>query len=540
MISLKYSKIQKCAYFILLCFFLLVIISQIVYLFINPNPKELREMSLVKYALDFSKGINPYSLDVLNDKLPHNMGCYGFIVPLICSPFVALARDQYALLICELLTAIMIIISSCITYRILKMYEILSFWSLIGAIFVFLLQLLCGGLSEVYITAFPGQWGVSASLILMYLIVRDDTKGIVRPVIYSLGVVLLFYIKQYFVFVSIPIFFYILLRNKKEAIRFGIIGLILGIGSVLVVKFCFPLYFPLSIARASIDSVMKPYSYAVDQILFLITYKRLLPVVLGMLLAFAMGLYKFINNAKSTMKRQYINVPYELLCIVFLLLPTMYLARNAGQTNEYILQLWMPYICIYGVRCIHYLNKSIGNGKISLVILTVLFSSSLICSTSSLFLCFKNPMSQDEFRTVENWNRAYEILETYSASSNILVSPHLSYYVVCKGLYTDDYGQGEYMTAEAIEELNANKLYSKLFPELEKLLNISVLYNEQVNSCVGNGFYDVVAVKEGSGPHTTDNMNLGKMYDEVEVIDLKTGDQVYKTHFYVRKNLYEK
>ena len=80
-------------------------ISQIVYCIIDRNPKELREMAVVKYAIDFSEDINPYALSMIRD-LPTNSGCYGFMFPMVVSPILKLFAHENAIVVMEALTVV--------------------------------------------------------------------------------------------------------------------------------------------------------------------------------------------------------------------------------------------------------------------------------------------------------------------------------------------------------------------------------------------------------------------------------------------------
>ena len=58
---------------------IMVFASNFYFIFAMPYQKSYREMTMIKYAVDFSRGINPYSAALLKAELPFNSGCYAFL-----------------------------------------------------------------------------------------------------------------------------------------------------------------------------------------------------------------------------------------------------------------------------------------------------------------------------------------------------------------------------------------------------------------------------------------------------------------------------
>ena len=126
--------------------------SQLYFCVKNNNPKDMREISLVKYTIDFSNGINPYAVKLLESQYPFNAGCYGFAVPLILSPLLKIFGGIDVLIFLEAITTLVSFLSGVIIYKILekKCSKIIASF---GMLVMYFLQLLSSGLNTVF---FPG------------------------------------------------------------------------------------------------------------------------------------------------------------------------------------------------------------------------------------------------------------------------------------------------------------------------------------------------------------------------------------------------
>ena len=99
-------------------------------------PRELREMNMVVFAKAFSGGRNLYMPDVLNAEIPTATNLYGFLAPLIISPFIAMTAGigVSALRMSEILTIVIECIGIYFAYAALHERTENAPYSLIGAI----------------------------------------------------------------------------------------------------------------------------------------------------------------------------------------------------------------------------------------------------------------------------------------------------------------------------------------------------------------------------------------------------------------------
>ncbi len=227
-----------------------------------------------------------------------------------------------------------------------------------------------------------------------------------------------------------------------------------------------------------------------------------------------------------------------MLAIIILFLPTMYLSRNVGQRREYLQQLWMPYAIIMGIMAMQKIISLSKEGSRVLRITLASFITIVVCQSgfASLNAILRNFTADYIIESNERWQSAYEILDTYAPTGKIIVPPQLSAYCLNKNIYTDDYGQAEYMLSHALNKYNKNSLYTKLFPYLGDMFNVNICYNERVQKLIDEGEYDVIALNEKYGNHNINNTQISDKYYELTSIDLQTGPQTWTTHFYVKKD----
>lgn len=193
----------------------LVIVFQKGYAILAYNtPKEIREMNTVVFAYHFAQGDNLYAASVMDNEIPAATSVYGILVPLILAPFLRIFSftPLNALQICEAVTLCVEIIGAFFFYRLLYQKTSHRLLSVIGMILFYY----CYWRVDAFGGAFPDQWGLTLSVILMWAICQDESREQYRPGLYAAMIIALFYIKQYFVFTVIGLCIYTFIRSKKK------------------------------------------------------------------------------------------------------------------------------------------------------------------------------------------------------------------------------------------------------------------------------------------------------------------------------------
>lgn len=497
------------------------------------TPKELREMNTVIIAYQFSHAENPYSFSVLKNEIPAPTSIYGLLAPLLMSPFIHLLSLIHLnpLQVCELLTLVVEIIGTVFFYRLLYRKTENHLLSITGTILFYA----CYWRYSAFGGAFPDQWGLTMSIILMDLLYTDETKQHYRPFVYAVWLTLLFYIKQYFILVMIGLWIYLFIYSKKDLKRLIIYSALAGCISVALIYALFPLYFSEVFPIAQGQTLTGNSYYSLIQILKLSSYYG--PVVLFAVIG-------ILWKAHDMIKHRHIKgiLTYELCQIIFIFPPLFHIAENEGTNYTYYLQLWYPYIILFGIISISELTHFFVNQNDRLYPASNKFSISIICIFLICILTACSvikilPSFQCTLMTKEDlkaWDNAYDILHRYSADGEILVSMLLSEYCLENHIATSNYGQAEYNNTKNLENYRCNKLWRNvfLFSPTEELLQKNISYNHTVKDNLYNQTYSCIAIVYPGEYHLSDDDFINAGYHIIASENLVTGNQRWCTVFY--------
>lgn len=153
----------------------------------------------------------------------------------------------------------------------------------------------------------------------------------------------------------------------------------------------------------------------------------------------------------------------------------------------YYLQLWYPYIILYGVYFAAVFSKSAYRKLTDIMwgakkILTEISFGAIcllcICSLVRVLPSYRCQLLSQKQR--QSWRHAYDILDSCSEEGEILVSMLLSNYCIERGIATSNYGQAEYNNLQNLENYKSSKLWRNLFlfDHTEAVLQKNIAYNQ--------------------------------------------------------------
>lgn len=538
------SIIRKFLYCILLIAFLSVVIQKGYTIIAYNTPKELREMNTVVFAYNFAYGNNLYAVSALDNEIPVATSMYGFLVPLVLSPFIRLLSftGLNPLQICELLTLIIELVGAAFFYRIVHRKTGSHLLSAAGM----LLFYSCYWRYSFFAGAFPDQWGLTLSIVLMDILHFDEKKHRYHPDVYAFVLVLLFYIKQYFVCATIGFCVYLFIYSKKDLIKIMFYGIGFGIISVFLVYSIFPLYFSEAFPIGQGQALTIDWGYSLMQIKRLSIHYGCIMIffVVGILLNF----YTVI-----TKKRIIGEVSFELCQIIFILPLLAYLARNQGTIYTYYLQLWYPYIILYSIVSIPVIAKYIARipKKNCRIVFTMLSCILVTLAVGNIMLSdssFSEVMTPSALPTLrcnlmteeqrEAWNRAFKILKEegeHAAEGEVLVSMHLTEYCLENHIETSNYGQAEFNDVSNLQNFRDSSLWQNifLFKYAEEIVQKNIAYNEKIRDNIYNHKYRCIASVYAKEFGLTDEDFVDAGYRVLVKEELMTGKQCWNTTFYV-------
>lgn len=236
-------------------------------------------------------------------------------------------------------------------------------------------------------------------------------------------------------------------------------------------------------------------------------------------------------------------ITYEFCQIIFILLPLFIIAENQGTNYTYYLQLWYPYIILYGIASASDALKHLRQKYESPVCIDEpktflpMICSILICLLVVLSLIKVLPSYHSEFMTQEQqaaWNNAYNVLDHYSSDGEILVSMLLSDYCLERGIPTSNYGQAEYNNINNLESYKNNKLWRNifLFDHTGQLLQQNISYNQTVRDKVYSQSYRCIALVYAREYHLTEDDFANAGYHIAAAEELMSGTHCWHTVFY--------
>ena len=402
--------------------------------------------------------------------------------------------------------------------------------------------------------------------LLAFLITRDTVKNVYHPFLYAVIVILAFYSKQYFLLLGPCLFVYLLFRSLRDAVKLAIYGLAIGFGSLFFIDRVFPLYLPLVLVRANIDSNMHGILYILKQIATVVAIKYPDVAVLSLSALFIVVpalCAKYREQCGTAVQKTWVLckcLSYEEVCLLVSVLPVTYISRNHGQFCEYYEQLMVPYAIIWGCAVMDRVMKgshsdekgkqflqadqsgicdmkgshSEKTGKAVRILMIAAAACGVFLTLSRIPAVY---FRTDIAAAKQTWTDTIDIIEENAPNRRIITSPLLANYCLVNDIYTDDYGQAQYNSDRAMKILDESPVYNKYFPEMAEIIEMTLKYRQEVQKQLDAGYYEVVALSsDGRGSLNYDNMRIDEnLYKSYGVKRLAVGTSSYYIKIYVRK-----
>ncbi len=512
--------------------FAAIVLQKGIVIFAYGTLQEVREMNAVVFADCFAHGNNLYAVSNLDNSIPVPTSMYGFLVPLIMAPFIRLLSftGLNSLQICELVTLAVEITGALFFYRLLYRRTSQRLSAAVGMVFFYYCYYRYNGFGG----AFPDQWGLSLSVILMNMLYEDKARNTYRPGLYAAVIIALFYIKQYFVFAVFGLCVYLFFYSKEAFKKLLLYGIGEGVISVLLIYWIFPLYFsealPIGQGQTSASNIL----FSIGQMKVL--NKVYMGVIVFGILYLFITLYRMIK--KEGQKKE---ISYELCQLVCILPFTIYIAQNEGANHIYYLQLWYPYViacCITAMGAVIDMIKTWQSLKIRLFCY-ILCCASVLFSLDQMLRVF--PFFQCYVMTKEDkaaWERSYQVLEKYAGKGQILVPMLLSNYCLENGIATSDYGQAQYNSPDNLENYKTSRLWPHLFlvKYAEPILEKNIYYNTvTIKEAVSNQEYSCIALTSLGDYWLAQGEVVDAGYRILQTESLPSGKQRWEVTFYIKE-----
>ena len=511
-------------------------------------PNEYREPAGFDLTLSIINGKNPYSLSVLDEKIPGCVYQYGPLFSLIVAvlhfilPFVDLFVLHYAFaLLCMLAAAVL---AAIIAYENTETY--------LPAACVFLFTLACTWRYG-YINAVPDTLGIAILMLIFFVETRKSIKG--REYIEALLAVSLLYTKQYFIIIAGSLFFYKLITDIRACIRLSVSGLLMLILSVILVDRTCPLYFTYTLLivhgvsgqstpgteplfsgagiLASLTSqtvipeaagdALPPTGMAFE----IRQLKSLISIFVFVFAGMAIGVARaFIEKTPRFDKSRFF-VIHSAVAFAALI----YLGQNDGAWLSYYLQLLMPSVIIYAFISMEKNVMEEGMPKhfrwaymIGLIIM-VMYTTGRMDS--------RLPYYEKSAEAKDTWKKAYEYCDAYASRGEVLYRAPLGMNALSSGRYLYDNGHEMAIHQAFLDEYEATRFYQRLFPYAGRLMRQHLSYRREMRRKVFAGDYSLVMTTETDGELVKISDLEAAGYIKTDTVSLDMGWGVYDVDFWV-------
>ena len=516
-------------------------------------PNEYREAANVLLTNAFREGNNPYALSSLSGEQPGMIYLYGPLYSiLVCAlsfliPCGIVTIHYVATLIFMFLSAFL---GSRIVWERSK--------SVLPALLAFLFMFNCHWRYN-YVNAVPDSMALCLMVLMLFILSRDSLKHKFLPL--SILTLAIFFTKQYFLLIAGTVFIYLFLFDSaKEAFKYCITTGILFIAAGIAIQAACPLFWTYNFYMAKgpgsgiAHNVTKngikvsSESYNFQQVmsiggLFLMLF---ITETGGCLMAFLEPLIKKIRLPERL--RLFLRLPepnpYErlfrltktdILMLIHLgvsgLCLTFYLGKNGGAWLSYYLELFIPALIIGSMLMLEKGIKATAEpifwkrtAYAAYLMVLILFTLSRTDTRLQ-----KNPLSDEDYKA---WEAAENLLKEYGG--NQYLYPIFAYFGLKERAYIYNTGQPFVVSEKFYRRYKKSFLDQKLFPYADKIFSSHLSYREKMRQFMLDGEYSLITRIDGKD-QVFEREDLQKRYRMIRALDLRTGRQVWRVEFWIRK-----
>lgn len=466
-------------------------------------PVEIRDLSTLRAADAFAKGVNPYSLEEIwtSGNTPQ-IYQYTFLQPFIVSIFMRLTGAN-SLAVSVVLNLIYMIMAAILVFRLIRDRYNVSLVFFIPILHqLFLTYTMFWGHRSVFTIRADGL-GILIMALIYYLLNRRPEYVEIIALLSSL----LFFTKQFYVIIALPVFIYYLLCGHKNAIRYTLECMVLGIIELAVCHVIFPTYLTSTIYSQFMSA---GYSGGLSDLVknfALIALRQELPFILFIIVA--MIALRKASQDKDKDNGIAIKVDkYEifvLVSVVSSLLALFRIAQNGMDGIKYINALILIPLNII----VFMLSNRLSNAyKVENIILLVMLAAVLLPLQAYKW----KPMDRSE---MEAWNKIRQYSSMYDADEEYLETvASMAFYddadAMSKGYYDD--GHLEYFQ---YDESNA---LTELFVGVEEQKEAIVTYKGRLEEKIANEELRLIVTQRDNW--LIKDADLENNYEVIDTIEL--------------------
>lgn len=374
-----------------------------------------------------------------------------------------------------------------------------------------------------YISAAPDSMGLLLTVLVLYIATRDNFKY--KEILCCLGLILIFYTKQYMVGICFSLFIYFLMVSGKSAIKFLVMCLILTPISIIVVTIFMPYYWEYSVLFLLLGSQGRPLIDGLKYVLEQFSYLSF--IFAGLYIVMIAWLTKQCVAKNDNGERKSLgNIRLFIINIIVQIVAVAYFARNDGTYLTYFLQMLYPSIVIVSTIALD--NTEWCKLK---------WVSYIICGMCVLFTVYfgwhKLPMHSLSNEEREVWQEAYSFLDENRDKGEISHYYSTSMYGYYHGDSLFQTGHDGCINEIAYRRWEKSPLYQKIFPEAKFIMEETFDYRNITLEKIKEHQISVVVRPYNNEWYISKEYLKESGYSMVKELDLAVGNMIYPTEFWL-------
>lgn len=511
----------------LACLILLLYLSRVILsvfnVFVNSTmwniPNEYRDFAGFRLTYLFLDGINPYTLDTVQNMTNPDLYLYSALSPLLAA-IICKISGMRVISAWYLLNIIYWIGSGYLFYKILtngngKNKPIKLFYSLIFA------GTCISRLGTYLFNLRQDAIGVLVYAFIMYLVLTYPQKTF--PI--AAFSVLLFFTKQVFVVMVIPIVLYYLIYDRRSFAKYILQSVCIGISVLLLLYLFLPLYLTNTVffQLFCIDGVLTFESAKINIHNFYQRYYFIWIIdIIVCILMFASAKKHYMDKAFSYALYLWFNIGIATLSL-------LYFAQNGEDGYKYCQEMLGPAVILVGIYTLE--NNLVENPLKD----RTLFSKSLVQTVSIILMTLAVPKMIWNYRFPEysindvmEYDKVSRIIDGYSYDQ-VYLGPAVTFYMlekpdyIFKGFYDD--GHIQYFQYYAHPDFCDKYFY------MDEVTNLYERYRRLINNKINNRDFLLIV----GNSYLIDQDILDKNYKLQESHILKNDSQSWNVDIWVPK-----
>lgn len=382
-----------------------------------------------------------------------------------------------------------------------------------------------------YISASPDGLGLFVAMLTLFITCTPRIKY--RILWCGIGTVAAFYTKQYYAAVCISIFIYFFTYSKKEALKyFGYCVAILA-ASVALISWKWPLFWTYSVLLLMNGCFQgwdaSGFIYVLEQ------FKYLSAIFIGMFLVLMVALFQAVKRKKANQDNGDINdkkiMEENPLRLFILQIPVQILTlfifgRNDGAYLTYFLQLLIPSLVITTFLIME--DMKIGGRE---ALFTACYSALVVFTI--YFGWTKLPMHMLTKFEIDNWEKAYGLVDEYRHKGEIIHFPGTAYNAMKNGDSVFATGHDGDIRQDTYEAWKNNEIQQLLFPDAKAVFEENLAYRDALIHKIEAHEIAMITSEKGWNSIITEEQLESCGYYPKETITLQFGNMTYDACFWV-------